>query len=68
MGSERLAEKHFRVIIDKSPDGMIIVDQKGNVCFVNPSAESLFDRPKEKFMGESFGFPTIPDASTEIRR
>lgn len=59
-------EKRFRVIIDKSADGIIIVDHYGIVQFVNPAAEQMFSRPAEKLLGESFGFPVVAGDNAEL--
>ena len=56
----------FDNIVEKSADGIIIVDREGTVCFVNPAAESLFKRETEELVGELFGFPTEAGETTEI--
>src|SRR5664280_465763 len=51
------SERNMSAILEKNADGIIIVDTDGIVLYVNPAAERLFDRKKEKFIGYSFGFP-----------
>jgi len=65
---ERLeaSEGNLRKVIVGSPDSILIVDKNGIVCFVNPAAEYLFDREREKFLGETFGFPMVVGETTEI--
>jgi signal transduction histidine kinase/DNA-binding NarL/FixJ family response regulator len=54
-------------IIRSSPDGIIIVDQRGIVRFVNPAVESLFGCKAEQLLGESLGFlPTVEGGKTEL--
>lgn len=60
------SRESFRIIVDSSPDGIIIVDAKGVVQFVNPAALSLFGREREEFMDMPFGYPIAADEKTEI--
>jgi PAS domain S-box-containing protein len=48
------------------PDGIVIVDLNGNMRFVNPAAERLFDRTAAELVGTSFGFPLVAGETTEI--
>jgi PAS domain S-box-containing protein len=45
-------ESHFDSIIINNPDGIIIVDRQGKVCFANPAVELLFGCKAERLMGE----------------
>jgi diguanylate cyclase (GGDEF)-like protein len=60
------SEARTRTIIEKSADGILIVDSEGVVRFVNPAAEILFGRPAKQLVGESFGFPIITNDPSEI--
>lgn len=51
------SEKNLSAILEKNADGIVIVDTDGIVLYVNPAAEMLFGRNKEKFIGYPFGFP-----------
>ncbi len=53
-------------IIEKNADSIIIVTKDGIVCFVNSAGEALFDKKREKLIGESFGFPIMSGETTEI--
>jgi len=53
-------------IIQKNPDGIIIVDRAGVMRFVNRAAESLLDRKSEELVGEMFGFPIMAGEKTEL--
>ncbi|HLA14697.1 MAG TPA: histidine kinase dimerization/phospho-acceptor domain-containing protein, partial [Gemmatimonadaceae bacterium] len=56
----------LRAIIERLPDGIVIVDREGNMRFANPAAERLFDRPAEELVGTAFGFPLVAGETTEI--
>ena len=56
----------LRAIIERLPDGIVIVDAHGNIRFANPAAERLFDRSAEELVGTSFGFPVVVGETTEI--
>jgi len=56
----------FGSIISSIADSIVIVDQKGNICFANPSAEDFFCRNLKELLGKPFGFPLIKDQTTEI--
>lgn len=56
----------LRAIIERLPDGIVIVDQQGNIRFANPAAELLFDREAHELVGSSFGFALVVGETTEI--
>jgi len=56
----------LRAIIERLPDGIVIVDGHGAIRFANPAAERLFDRSAEDLCGTSFGFPVVVGETTEI--
>jgi signal transduction histidine kinase len=56
----------LRAIIERLPDGIVIVDGHGVIRFANPAAERLFDRSAEDLVGTSFGFPVVVGETTEI--
>ena len=56
----------LRAIIERLPDGIVIVDREGNMRFVNPAAERLFDRTAVELVGTAFGFPLLAGETTEI--
>ena len=56
----------FHNIVEKNADGVIVVDEKGIVRFVNPAAEVLFGKKAEDFLGELFSFPVTAVEGTEI--
>jgi signal transduction histidine kinase len=56
----------LRAIIERLPDGIVIVDSHGTIRFANPAAERLFARSAEDLVGTSFGFPVVVGETTEI--
>jgi len=50
----KASESRFRNVIIKNADGIAIVNKKGLVCFVNPSAEALFNCKEEELLGQAF--------------
>jgi signal transduction histidine kinase len=56
----------LRAIIERLPDGIVIVDTHGTIRFANPAAERLFDRSADDLVGTSFGFPVVVGETTEI--
>ena len=56
----------LRAIIERLPDGIVVVDSHGSIRFANPAAERLFDRRAEDLVGTAFGFPVVVGETTEI--
>lgn len=56
----------FHNIVERSADGIIVVDRKKVVCFVNPAVESFFGRKAEEFVGETFPLPISASQVTEL--
>jgi signal transduction histidine kinase len=54
-------------IIDRSADGIVVVDGKGLVRHINPAAETLFRCESGQLLGKPFPHPLSPDRSAEIR-
>jgi PAS domain S-box-containing protein len=71
-GSKRIEKRlwdsmsNFYKVISDNPDGIIITNREGIVRYVNPAAESLFDRKSEDFNGEQFSFPITLNDITEV--
>ncbi len=56
----------LKAIIERLPDGIVVVDSDGIIRFANPAAERLFDRRADDLVGTSFGFPVVVGETTEI--
>lgn len=53
-------------IINRLSDAIILADADGIVLMVNPTAEKLFGRGKDEFIGRSFDFPLMPGEISEL--
>ena len=62
----RDGQASFRAIIDKTTEGILVVDMDGIVQFVNPSLQSMMDRKTGDLLGRYFGIALVPDQSTEL--
>ena len=62
----RNAETNLRTMINQNADGILIIDHKGVIRFVNKAAESLFGRKKEELIGETSMFAVVKDETIEI--
>ena len=62
----RLDTAPLRAIVERMPDGMIVVGPAGTIRFVNPAAEAIFGRPGAELVGTDFGFPAVPGETTEV--
>jgi signal transduction histidine kinase/PAS domain-containing protein len=60
------SEARFRNIIERTADGIVVVNDAAEVMFVNPAAERLFGRAASELVGEQFGFAVVDDETTEI--
>jgi len=60
------AEARFQSTVERSVDGVIVLDERGRVRFVNPAAEQLFGLTRAALLGTNFGFPTVAGDVTEI--
>ncbi len=65
---EELSESRatFHAIIEKSLDGIIIVDTEGDVQFLNQAAADLFNLSRKELLGTQLSFPMSSVEATEI--
>ena len=61
-----VCEAAFDAIVDKSSDGVIVVDEQGTICFTNTAAESMLGRSTGELLGERFTIPVVPGKTSEI--
>lgn len=47
----------FKEIVEKSSEGIIVLDSDGAVRYVNPAGEALLGRDAEDLLGKEFGVP-----------
>jgi two-component sensor histidine kinase len=56
----------FHNIVERSTDGIIIIDRQGIVQFVNPAVESFFGLEADDLVGRPFGFSTTVGEIIEV--
>lgn len=59
-------EARFHTVIDRSADGILIVDQGGTIRYVNEAAEALLHRPRAALEGTLWGYPVGIDGLAEL--
>src|SRR5262249_7415661 len=49
----RRAEDRFRLVVEASPNGIVLVDERGRIELVNAYAEKLFGYRREELIGQT---------------
>ena len=62
----RASEKRFRVLIEKNPYAVLVVNRYGKIIFANPAFEELFNRTNDECKDFVFGIPSNINNTTEI--
>ncbi|MGB7439886.1 MAG: AAA family ATPase, partial [Coleofasciculaceae cyanobacterium] len=60
----RQSESQLNTIITNTSDGLLILDSNGEICFANPAATELLNKPLEDLINFEWGIPTVE--TTEI--
>ncbi|HUF36092.1 MAG TPA: PAS domain S-box protein [Gemmatimonadales bacterium] len=53
ISARKHAEARFRVAVESSPNGMVMVDEAGTMILVNREVERMFGYPREELLGRS---------------
>jgi two-component system, chemotaxis family, CheB/CheR fusion protein len=61
-----VCEAAFDAIVDKSADGVIVIDHQGTICFTNAAAEAMLGRATGELLGERFTIPVAVGKTAEI--
>jgi signal transduction histidine kinase len=61
-----LENNQLWMLIVNHPDGILVVDDQGYICFVNPAAVRLWSRSAESLEGQLFGYPLVDAGVTEV--
>ncbi|HZU90253.1 MAG TPA: ATP-binding protein [Stellaceae bacterium] len=64
--TEEAERPEFKLLIEHSADGIVVIDDGGLVLFANPAAEQMFGRPAAELIGTPIGVPIIAGETTEI--
>ncbi len=59
-------ENPFMALLEKSHEGIVLIDQQGKILFVNPAAAEIFGRSEDDLIGSGFGFPLVKGEKTRI--
>lgn len=62
-----VCEAAFDDIVDKSADGVVVVNPGGTICFANAAAESMLGRSTGELLGEPFVMPVGPGETFEMK-
>jgi len=66
VAARRSSQTVLRQMVDRLPDGIVVVDRDGRVRFANPAAERLFGRPASELVGQEFGYALTTQEAAEI--
>src|SRR5581483_6019063 len=55
----REREAQQRLLVMQNADGVLVVDERGEVLLTNPAAEAILGRSSEELLGSTFGFPLV---------
>jgi signal transduction histidine kinase/CheY-like chemotaxis protein len=61
-----VCEAAFDDIVDKSADGVLVVNPAGTICFANAAAESMLGCATGELLGEPIGLPISPGQTFEM--
>lgn len=56
----------FDGIVQRSVEGVLVVDKEGIILFANEAAERLFGKKKSELEGECLGIPLVPGKTMEM--
>jgi len=59
-------ENRFLNIVEKNPDGQVIIDTEKKVRYINRAGEKLLNLKKEEITGNLFPFSFLPDEKIEL--
>jgi PAS domain S-box-containing protein len=54
IAQRKLADERFRLVVEASPNAIVLANAKGRILLVNSSAEDLFGYDREELMGKPF--------------
>jgi K+-sensing histidine kinase KdpD len=60
------SENRFRSTVERSVDGVVVLDGAGRVRYANAAAEGLFGLARADLVGRDFGYPAVAGDATEI--
>ncbi|WP_081688687.1 two-component system sensor histidine kinase NtrB [Inquilinus limosus] len=61
-----LSEPSFRLLIEHTADGVLVVDLAGTVLYANPAAADIFGHPRDELLHVPLGRPVVSGETTLI--
>ncbi|WP_203826476.1 two-component system sensor histidine kinase NtrB [Actinoplanes palleronii] len=58
---QQLSRSRLKIVVEHSPDALILASERGVIRFVNPAAERLLDRPAAELLGSNLRLLLNPD-------
>ena len=62
----RQSEASFREALESLVDGIVIVNDSGEIVYTNPSAAFLLGKAREQLQGGPFGLPLVGEQSAQL--
>lgn len=60
------ARQNLFTLVEKSNEGILVLDMQGKIRFANITAAEILGRSKEELLDSPFGLPVLMDETTEI--
>ncbi len=60
------SQETFSAIVERSLDGIVILEKNGNILFINQAAATFFGRSREDLLGGPFGYPVALGEAMEL--
>ncbi len=61
-----LCHAAFNGIVERSADGVMVINLSGVICFANAAAEKLINGKEKALIGQHFGIPLTPGDTAEV--
>ncbi len=61
-----LCHAAFNGIVERSADGVVVINLEGIICFANAAAQQMLNRVGKDLLGQQFGIPFSPGDTAEI--
>jgi PAS domain S-box-containing protein len=53
LSARKRADERFRVAVEASPNGVVMIDERGTIVLINREVERMFGYPREELLGQS---------------
>jgi PAS domain S-box-containing protein len=65
ISARKAAEERFRLVVEASPNAIVLVDSKGHIAMANRQTEQLFGYPRSELLGQAVE-KLLPDSLQEL--